>query len=33
MQESDNYLAEQLLLMCSAKLFDGRLNTGDVIDY
>ncbi len=33
MQESDNYLAEQLLLMCSAKLFDGRLNTSDVIDW
>lgn len=33
MQESDNFLAEQLLLMCSAKLFDGRLNTAEVIDY
>jgi D-alanyl-D-alanine carboxypeptidase/D-alanyl-D-alanine-endopeptidase (penicillin-binding protein 4) len=33
MQESDNFLAEQLMLMCAAKLFDGRLNTDDVIQY
>ncbi|MBK8652539.1 MAG: D-alanyl-D-alanine carboxypeptidase [Haliscomenobacter sp.] len=32
MQESDNYLAEQLLLMCSAKLSD-TLNTEAVIEY
>lgn len=32
MQESDNYLAEQLLLMCSEKLF-GYLNTEAVIEY
>ena len=33
MQESDNFLAEQLMLLCAAKLFDGRLNTDAVIDY
>ncbi len=33
MQESDNFLAEQLMLMCAAKLFDGKLNTADVIQY
>ena len=32
MQESDNFLAEQLLLMCSEKLF-GNLNTEAVIEY
>ncbi len=32
MQESDNFLAEQLLLMCSEKLF-GNLNTESVIEY
>lgn len=32
MQQSDNFLAEQLLLMCSEKLF-GNLNTEQVIDY
>ena len=32
MQESDNFLAEQLLLMCSEKLF-GHLNTEAVIEY
>lgn len=32
MQDSDNFIAEQLLLMCSEKLF-GYLNTEAVIDY
>jgi D-alanyl-D-alanine carboxypeptidase/D-alanyl-D-alanine-endopeptidase (penicillin-binding protein 4) len=32
MQESDNFIAEQLLLMCSARLFDS-LHTESVIRY
>lgn len=32
MQESDNYIAEQLLLSCSAKLF-GDMETSRVIEY
>lgn len=33
MQESDNFIAEQLLLSCSAHLFDGRMSTADAIQY
>lgn len=32
MQDSDNFLAEQLLLCVSAELFDGRLNSRAAID-
>jgi len=33
MQESDNFIAEQLLLACSAKLFNGQLSSAKVIRY
>lgn len=33
MQESDNFIGEQLLLSASAHLFDGRMSTADVIQY
>lgn len=33
MQESDNFIGEQLLLSCSAKLFDGQLSSEKVIAY
>ncbi len=33
MRSSDNFIGEQLLLLCSAKLFDGELSSAKVIDY
>lgn len=33
LQESDNFIAEQLLLSASAHLFDGRMSTADIIEY
>lgn len=33
LQESDNFIAEQLLLSCSAHLFEGRMSTADAIQY
>lgn len=33
MQESDNFIAEQLLLGASAHLFEGRMSTADIIQY
>ena len=33
MQESDNFIGEQLLLSCSAKLFNGQLSSEQTIAY